>query len=96
MKDEYKHDSVGVDKILATLKQTRTKYEDQITALNDLASEIAYSAKWKDIRVKTEFMNTYNSYLNIYKDVYTTMERYEKYLEKKSKVARQIEQNYTR
>ena len=41
-------------------------------------------------------MNTYNSYLSIYKDIYTSMERYEKYLEKKSKVARRIEQNYTR
>ena len=96
MKDVYKHDPVGVDKIIVTLKQTRAKYEEQITELANLANEIALSSAWKDINVKTEFMNTYNSYLSIYKDIYTSMERYEKYLEKKSKVARRIEQNYTR
>lgn len=96
MKDVYKHDPTGVDKIITTLKQTRGKYEDQIAELANLANEIESSSSWKDINVKTEFMNTYNAYLSIYKDVYTAMEHYEKYLEEKSKVARQIEQNYTR
>lgn len=94
--DTYKHDSVGVDKIITTLKGTRSKYEDSIMELENLAREIASSSAWKDVKVKTEFVNTYNAYLKIYKDASKTMENYEKYLEKKSDTARQIEKNYTR
>lgn len=96
MKDMYKYDSVGVEQILSTLKQTRSDYEERIAELSNLALEISASSAWIDINVKSEFMNTYNSYLDIYKNICIMMESYEKYLEKKSSVAKQIEQKYSR
>ncbi|MDD6757376.1 MAG: hypothetical protein PUE33_04870 [bacterium] len=96
MEDKFKHDPVGVDSILARLKQQREKYQQEITTLANLASEINTSSSWKDVNVKTEFINTYNSYLNIYKTTYANMASHEKYLEEKSDMARQIEQKYAR
>lgn len=96
MNDKYKHDPVGVDGVLTSLKSIRGEYESKITELSNLAAEISSSPSWKDVLVKTEFINTYNSYLEIYRNICGQMETYEKYLEKKSKLARQIERNYTR
>lgn len=96
MKDTYKYDSSGVDEILVSLRQTRGKYGDKIRMLTNLAREIVASSSWKDINVKAQFMNTFNSFLSIYQSTYIDMERYEKYLEKKAKEAREIEEKYTR
>lgn len=96
MNDRYKHDPVGVDNTLATLKRIRGEYEEKIKELENLALEISSSTSWKDALVKTEFMNTYNSYLKIYKNICGKLEVHEKYLDKKSKLARQIERNYSR
>lgn len=96
MKDEYKHDSVGVEQVLTTLKQIRMEYEEKIAELSNLALEISVSSAWQDISVKTEFINTYNAYLTIYNDVCQMMSSFEGYLENKSKVACQIEQKYSR
>lgn len=96
MKDEYKHDSVGVEQVLVSLKQTRIEYEKKIAELSNLALEISMSPAWQDLKVKTEFINTYNAYLTIYNDVCQMMDSFEKYLENKSKIACQIEQKYSR
>ena len=95
MKDEFKHNPDGVKGILENLSETRKKYEDEISALENLEIEISTSSSWKDLKVKTAFLNTYKGYVSIYKNIYTAMSYYEKYLEKKSKEARQIEEKYT-
>ena len=94
MNDIYKYDPDGVDKTLLSLKQTRIKYEEQISNLISFGDEIFASSAWKDNNLKTQFMNLFNLYMSIYKNSYTNMDRYEKYLENKSKIAKQIEQNY--
>lgn len=96
MKERYKHDPVGVDNTLATLKRIRGEYEEKIRELENLALEISSSSSWKDALVKTEFMNSYNAYIKIYKNICGKMDVHEKYLAKKSKLARQIERNYSR
>lgn len=96
MKDEFKHNPDGVEEILKNLSETRKKYEDEITNLENLEIEISTSSSWKDLTVKTAFLNTYKGYLSIYKNIYTAMSYYEKYLEKKSKEAKQIEEKYTK
>ena len=96
MENRYKHDSVGVDGTLASLKRIRGDYEKKITELENLALEISSSSSWKDALVKAEFMKTFNAYLEIYRNIYSKMEMREKYLDKKSKTALQIERNYSR
>lgn len=96
MKDVYKHDPQGVATIIATLKETRSNYEDKITSLTNLSNEIASSNAWRDLTVKTAFNETCNSYLQIYRTVANAMDKYERYLEEKSNAAAQLEQNYTR
>lgn len=96
MNDKYKFETDGVDKSLATLQQIRGKYDAEITKMTNLARTIDASPLWKDLKVKTKFIETFNSYISIYKDACSNMERYEKYLEKKSDDVKQIEQKYSR
>lgn len=94
--DTYKIDFANVDKILNDLKQIRNSYNEQIVCFSNLIKEISSSNQWKDIVVKTEFINTLNSYLKIYKEASSFLEQYEKYLTSKVKMAYIMEQKYTR
>lgn len=94
--DKYKIDFGNVDKTLNDLKQIRGSYNEQIVCFSNLIKEIASSNQWKDVVVKTEFINTLNSYLKIYKEASSFLEQYEKYLISKVKMAYIMEQKYTR
>lgn len=96
VRDKYKFDFDGIDKTLSSLKAARLKYDDEVARFNNLAREISSSPSWKDIGVKTEFMNTFNAYISIYKKTCLNLEHYEKYLEEKSKNAKEIEHKYAR
>lgn len=94
--DKYKIDFENVDKTLNDLKQIRGNYNEQMACFSDLIKKIASSNQWKDVVVKTEFINTLNSYLKIYKEASSFLEQYEKYLISKVKMASIMEQKYTR
>lgn len=96
MNDRYKHDADGVSAIISSLKDTIEQYKDEISKLSNLVNEINGSSSWKDAQVKTSFIATCNSYINVYKQLSMNMERYVNYLSGKSSSAQALEQAFSR
>ena len=94
MKDSYMHDHEGVLTFVANLKKNASYYNDQIVQLTNLVEEIKASSAWKDIEVKTSFINTCESYIMIYKNLIQALDIYADYLRKKSENASNIESAY--
>ena len=96
MGDKYKHDADGVSTVVSSLQKLLDDYKDRIIDLTNLVDVINGSDSWIDKDVKTSFVNTCNSYLTLYKDLATAMEKYINYLIRKSASAAAIESAYTR
>lgn len=94
MVDAYNYDSEGVNTVIESIKDLTNKYKDKIDELNNLVSTINSSPSWKDVEIKTTFINTCNSYIKIYNSLINTMEAFIEYLKKKSEIATSIEQAY--
>lgn len=94
MVDAYNYDSEGVNTVIESIKDLTNKYKDKINELNNLVSTINSSPSWKDVEIKTTFINTCNSYIKIYNSLINTMEAFIEYLKKKSEIATSIEQAY--
>ena len=94
MVDAYNYDSEGVETVIESIKDLTNKYKDKIEELNKLVSTINSSSSWKDVEVKTTFINTCNSYIKIYNSLISAMEAFIEYLKKKSQAAASIEQAY--
>lgn len=95
MGDNYKHIPEGVSSIITNLKTILEDYKDRIVELETLVNEINGSTDWKDASVKTSFINTCNSYITIYKNLATIMEKYISYLTGKSDTATALERAYS-
>lgn len=96
MGDRYKHDADGVSNVISSLKILIDDYKDRIIELINLVESINGSSSWIDQEVKTSFISTCISYINLYKDLETSMENYVSYLVRKSESASAIEGAYTR
>lgn len=94
MVDAYNYDSEGVNTVIESIKDLTNKYKDKIDELNNLVSTINSSPSWKDVEIKTTFINTCNSYIKIYNSLINAMEAFIDYLKKKSEIATSIEQAY--
>ena len=79
MGDRYKHDADGVSIVVSSLQNLLGDYKDRILELKNLIDVINGSESWIDKDVKTSFVNTCNSYLTLYKDLATAMEKYINY-----------------
>ena len=95
MADAFKHDVEGISKLLDELKKIRENYNSKVDLLKALIDEISTSNAWIDINVKQEFINTINSYLELYKKDSSKMEVYEKYLAFKSGKMSDVEYKHT-
>lgn len=96
MVNQYMHDYDNVENIITSLKNTKKDYEDKITEIRTLISNIASSSSWIDESIKSSFVNCCNQYITIYTKVLSGMTGYIDYLEKKSKAALELETAYTR
>ena len=94
MIDIYRYDQEGVTSVLIALKNINDKYKEQIDKLNNLIISIDSSSAWKDLKVKTAFINTCNSYIKIYNDLSSKMDIHIEYLQKKANIANDIENKY--
>ena len=95
MGDNYKHIPEGVSSVINNLKTILDDYKDRIVELETLVNEINGSTDWKDISVKTSFINTCVSYITIYKNLSVVMENYISYLTGKSDTATALERAYS-
>ena len=96
MGDRYKHDAEGISNVVISLQSLIGDYKDRILELMNLVNNINGSSSWIDKDVKSSFVNTCNSYVNLYKDLVTSMENYVNYLIRKSDSASAIESAYSR
>ena len=96
MGDSYKHVPEGVSVTISSLKEIIYDYKDKIGELTNLVNEIASSSSWKDAQVKTSFISTAESYIRMYQNVLSNMEKYVNYLTKKSESANALEDAYAR
>lgn len=96
MGDRYKHDAEGISSVVTSLQTLIGDYKDRILELINLVNNINGSSSWIDKDVKSSFVNTCNSYINLYKDLVTSMESYVNYLIRKSDSASAIESAYSR
>lgn len=94
MKDIYRYDQDGVASVLISLKNINDRYKEQIVKLNNLIISIENSSAWKNLKVKTAFINTCNSYIKIYNDLSSKMDIHIEYLKTKANIANDIENKY--
>jgi hypothetical protein len=96
MEDRYKHDADGISSIVSSLKTLIDDYKDRVLELIKLVETINGSQSWVDKQVKTSFIQTCNSYIELYKKLIINMENYVNYLVRKSESASAIERAYSR
>jgi len=96
MEDRYKHDADGISSIVSSLKTLIDDYKDRVLELIKLVETINGSQSWVDKQVKTLFIQTCNSYIELYKKLIINMENYVNYLVRKSESASAIERAYSR
>lgn len=96
MGDAYKHDPDGVLIVVNSLREKTSGYNEKITQLNNLVNEINDSPLWKDVEIKTSFINTFTSYINVYKNLILALDKYIDYLLKKSESGENIESSYSK
>ena len=96
MEDRYKHDADGISSIVSSLKTLIDDYKDRVLELIKLVESINGSQSWVDKQVKTSFIQTCNSYIELYKKLIINMENYVNYLVRKSESASAIERAYSR
>lgn len=96
MGDRYKHDAEGVSSVVSSLQTLIDDYKDRILELMNLVENINGSTSWIDQSVKSSFVSTCTSYINLYRGLATSMENYVNYLVKKSDSASAIESAYSR
>ena len=96
MEDRYKHDADGISSIVSSLKTLIDDYKDRVLELIKLVESINGSQSWVDKQVKTSFIQTCNSYIELYKKLIINIENYINYLVRKSESASAIERAYSR
>ena len=96
MNDNYKHIPPNVVTTIGNLKMYIKEYSDKITTLINKVTEIETSTAWIEIDVKTAFINTCRSYINIYLKVQDTLKKYVSYLEQKTNDGASLENTFTR
>lgn len=96
MIDAYKYDPEGVANVIISLKNRTKEYNDKVVELTKLVNSINESSSWRDVDIKTSFVNTCSSYIKIYNNLIQAMDIYINYLSKKSEIASSIEDGYAR
>lgn len=95
MADTYIHRPEGVATSVSKMRTLISDYKDKIIELTSLVNTINGSTAWKDLVVKTEFIETCNSYIETYKNLASSMEKYVNYLSSKSSSGEELERAYS-
>lgn len=95
MADTYLHRPEGVSASVSKMKSLISDYKDKIIEITNLVNTINGSTAWKDAVVKTEFITTCNAYIDVYKNLATSMENYVNYLSSKSSSGEALERAYS-
>lgn len=95
MADTYIHRPEGVAASVSKMRTLISDYKDKIIEITTLVNSINGSTAWKDAVVKTEFITTCNSYIDVYKALASSMENYVNYLNSKSSSGEELERAYS-
>ena len=95
MADTYLHRPEGVSASVSKMRSLIGDYKDKIMEITSLVNSINGSTSWKDAVVKTEFITTCESYIEVYKNLVTSMEKYVNYLSSKSSSGEELERAYS-
>lgn len=91
MSDSYLMDSGALSSVISSLNKDITSYQEQIDILNHLVEEINGSSAWKDVQVKTAFIETCQGYITKYSNLITAMNQFVNYLSGKESSGNDIE-----
>ncbi len=95
MADTYLHRPEGVSSSVTKMKSLISDYKDKIIEITNLVNTIDGSTAWRDAVVKTEFIMTCKSYIDVYKSLVASMENYVNYLSSKSSSGEELERAYS-
>lgn len=95
MADTYLHRPEGVSSSVTKMKSLISDYKEKIVETINLVNTIDGSTSWKDAVVKTEFISTCRTYIDVYKGLVTSMENYVNYLSSKSSSGEELERAYS-
>lgn len=93
---DYKHVPEDVSGVIDKLKGYIEEYKNRVSELNSLISSIEGSSSWKDEQVKTSFIYTCNSYIDIFQAMSLKMESFVNYLNVKNNNGISLDSAYTR
>ena len=96
MIDKYKHDPEGVSTVITSLKADKDEYSKEVENIKNTIKEIESSTAWKQPRVKDEFINTCNSYLQKYENIVAMMEKLIEYLTNKNEEGSSTENSFAK
>ena len=96
MIDKYKHDPEGVSAVITSLKTDKDEYSKEVENIKNTIKEIESSTAWKQPRVKDEFINTCNSYLQKYENIVAMMEKLIEYLTNKNEEGSSTENSFAK
>lgn len=94
--DKFKFIPGQTEIFIKSLSDLGNKYKEEIVKLESLVKTIETSPSWKDELVKTEFINTCNSYVKIYNQLLNTIFSRIDFLKNKARQATEIENLYKR
>lgn len=90
------HDESGVSSLVSSIMKKIDDYQQIINQLEQLVNNINSSSEWRDIEVKTAFINQCNSYITYYKGFVHSLTNYiNGYLGNKSKEVANIERAFS-
>lgn len=96
MIDKYKHDPEGVSTIITSLKEDKEAYDKEVQNIKNTIKDIESSTAWKHPRVKDEFINTCNSYLQKYENIVDMMGKLIDYLTNKNEEGSSTENSFAK
>lgn len=92
---EFYHDSAGVRDNVSNMKLLVDSYKETLESLESLIGEITVSNDWKDLTLKTSYLNDLNSYMLVYQGLYEEMLKMVSKLEYKSSSLDALESMYS-
>ena len=95
MANNYKMNSAELNSIVTSLNDISADYNENVTKLDNLIKEIDGSSAWTDATLKSSFVKSASSYVNLYKKIYVGLNAYTSYLKRKASNSDDIETTFS-
>jgi len=82
--NNFLHDESGITSTISDLNTSLADYKDNVGLLKKFVAEMEDSSSWKDEDLKTSFIATANSYIDVYNNFASGIEGYISALKTKS------------